>query len=158
MDSGHELPVGGMSEVEGISPVNCKKVFHAFSQSCMVPASSGFDVGSSKLPCFDSFRTKDVSVDLFELVPLKVVAPPVERVCRLAVIEVRKGFLDLSTSGVASPLLSSSSIRLVGAVTGVGLVWPLSERDWQDVAPSLGREGYVVSLKSGERVGAVVDR
>ncbi len=71
-------------------------------------------------------------------------------------IEARKGFLNPSASGVVSSLSLSAPIGLVGAVTGVGLVWPLSERDWRDVAPSRGREGYVVSPKSGERVGAVV--
>ncbi len=74
----------------------------------------------------------------------------------LAMIEARKGFLDPSASRVASSLSLSAPIGLVGAVTGVGLVWPLPEWDCRDVAPSLGREGYVVSLKSSERVGAAV--
>ncbi len=47
-------------------------------------------------------------------------------------------------------------IGLVSAVTAAGLVGPLSERDWQDIVPSRGREGYVVSPKSSERVVVVV--
>ncbi len=58
--------------------------------------------------------------------------------------------------GVASSLSLSAPIGLVGAVTGIGLVWPLPKWDWRDVAPSRGREGYRVSLKSGERVGVVL--
>ncbi len=156
MDSGHDLTVGGASKMEGRSPVGREVVFHVLACSCMVPAGSGLDVGSSKLPRLDSFRTEDVSVDLFECVPLVVGPLPVEGVRELAMIEARKGFLDPSASGVISSLSLSAPIGLVGAVTGVGLVWPLPEWDWRDVAPSLSREGYRVSPKSGERVIAVV--
>ncbi len=71
-------------------------------------------------------------------------------------IEVRNGFRERSVSGVGSSLLLSSWIGLVGAVTGVGLVRPLSERDWWDSVPSRDREGYRVSPKSGERVVDIV--
>ncbi len=128
--------------MEHCSPVGGEVVFHILTRPCVVPASPGLDVGSSKLPGFDLFQTEDVSVDLFECVPLVIGTLPVERVCVLAMIEVRKGFLDPSASGFVSPLSSSAPIGLVGAVTGVGLVWPLPEWDWRDITPSRGREGY----------------
>ncbi len=71
-------------------------------------------------------------------------------------IEARNGFRKRSASGVASSLLLLSSIGLVGAVTGVGLVRPLSVWDWRDSVPSRGREGYRVLPKSGERVADIV--
>ncbi len=142
--------------MEGRSPIDCEVVLHVLACSCMVPAGPGLDVCSSELPCFDLLRTEDVSVNLFKCVPLVVGPFPVEGVRVLAMIEARNGFLDPSTSGVVSSLSSSAPIGLVGAVTGVRLVWPLSEQDWQDVAPPLGREGYRVPPKSGERVLAVV--
>ncbi len=72
-------------------------------------------------------------------------------------IEVRNGFRKHNASGVASLSSSSSDlIGLVGAVTGVGLIRPLSVWDRRDSVPSRGREGYVVSLKSSERVVDVV--
>ncbi len=70
-------------------------------------------------------------------------------------IEAQNGFRDWNI-GVGSSLSLLSSIGLVGAVTGVRLVRPLSERDRRDSVPSHGREGYVVSPKSGERVSAVI--
>ncbi len=154
MDSGHEFSIGGMAEVEGHSPAGGKEVVHVFSRSLMLPVCPGLDVGSSKLPCFDSFRTEDVSVNLFECVPLVVGPFRVEGVCRAAMIEARNGFRERSASGVCSSW--SVMIGLVGAVTSVGLVGPLSEWDSRDSVPSLGREGYVVSPKSGERVGAAI--
>ncbi len=156
MDSGHELPVSRMPKVEGHSPVRCEVVLHVLTGSCVLPAGSGFDVRSSKLPGFDSLWTEDVSVDLFECVPLEVGPFPVEGVRRLAMIEARNGFLDPSASRVCSSLELSVLSGLVGAVTGVGLVWPLPKWDWRDIAPSLGREGYVVPPKSSERVGVTV--
>ncbi len=64
-------------------------------------------------------------------------------------IEARNGFRDWNVRVGSSSLLP---IGLVGAVTGIRVVQPLSKWDWQDSVPSRGREGYVVSLKSGERV------
>ncbi len=156
MDSCHDLPVGGFPEVEGTPPVRGEEVLHILVRAGVLPARSLLDVSSSKLPCLDSFRTEDVSIDLVESVPLPVWTRPVERIRCPAVIKARKGFLDPSPRGVASSLPAPSSIGLCGAVTRVGLVWPLSVRDWRDVAPSLGREGYRVPPKSGERVVAVV--
>ncbi len=156
VDPGHDLAIGGSPEVEGQPPVHGEVIFHILAASCVLPAGSGFDVRSSELPCLDLFWAEDVSVDLLECVPLIVRPLPVEGVRVLAMIEARKGFLDPSASGVGASLSLSSSIGLCGAVTGVGLVWPLSKWDWRLVAPSRGREGYVVSLKSGERVGAAV--
>ncbi len=67
-------------------------------------------------------------------------------------IEARNGFCKWSASGVGSSLSLSSPIRLVGAITGIGLVRPLSEWDrWYSVF-SRGREEYCVLPKSGERV------
>ncbi len=137
-------------------PVCGEEVLHVLAGPCMLPAGSGFNVHSSKFPGFDLLRTEDVLVDLFECVPLPVGSFPVEGVHVLAMIEARKGFLDPSASGIVSSLSLSAPIGLVGAVTGVGLVRPLPEWDWRDVAPSLGREGYRVSLKSGKRVVSVV--
>ncbi len=70
-------------------------------------------------------------------------------------IEARNGFRDRSANGVGSSL-SLLSTRLIGAVTAVGLVRPLSEWDSRDSVPSHGREGYVVSPKSGKRVADIV--
>ncbi len=117
----------------------------------MLPGSSGLNVRSSKLPCFDSLRTEDVSVNLFECVPLVVGSFDVEGVCWATMIKAQNGFRDWNVGGG-----SSSSIGLVGAVTGVGLIRPLSEWDRRDLVPSRGREGYVVSPKSGERVADTV--
>ncbi len=156
VDSGHDLPIGRGPKVERRPPVRGEVVFHVLAGSCMVPAGPGFDVCLSKLPCFNLLWTEDVLVDLFECVPLVVRPLPVEGARVLAMIEARKGFLDPSASGVVSSLSLSAPIGLIGAVTGVRLVWPLSEWDWRDVVPSRGREGYRVSPKSGERVGAVV--
>ncbi len=159
MDSGHELPICGMSEVERCSPVGGEVILHVLACPSVLPVCSGFDVCSSKLPGFNSFRTKDVSVNLGQLVPLVVGPLPVEGVCRAAVIEARNRFLKRRVTGVASSTSLSAPIGLVGAVTAVGLVRPLSEWDRRDSVPSRGREGYVVSLKSGERVvGAVGGR
>ncbi len=116
----------------------------------------GLDICPSELPCLNALRPKEALVDFLEGVPLVVGPLPVEGVHVAAMIEARNGFLNPRASGVAASLSSSSSIGLCGAVTGVGLVWPLSEWDWQDVASSLSREGYRVAPKSGKRVSAVV--
>ncbi len=156
VDSGHELAVGGMSKMERRSPVCREVVGHVLVGPCVVPAGSGFNVRASKLPGFDLFWTKDVSVDLFELIPLIVGSLRIEGICRAAMVEARNGFLNWYV-GVGSSLSSVvAPIGLIGAVTSVGLAGPLPERDVLDLAPSRGREGYVVSPKSGERVGSAV--
>ncbi len=73
-------------------------------------------------------------------------------------IKAGNGFHERNIVGVASSLSLFVPIRLVGAVTGVGLAGPLSIRDRRDLVPSRGREGYVVSPKSGERVVDIVGR
>ncbi len=135
---------------------NREVVGHVLPCSCVLGTGPGLNICPSELPCLDALRTEDFSVDGFEFVPLVIGPLPVEGVHEAAMIEARKGFLDPSTRGVVSSLLLSAPIGLVRAVTGIGLVWPLSERDWRDIAPSCGREGYVVSPKRGERVSAAV--
>ncbi len=71
-------------------------------------------------------------------------------------IEARNGFHERSASDVGSSWSLLLLIGLVGAVTGVGLVRPLSVWDRQDSVPSRSREGYVVLPKSGERVVDVI--
>ncbi len=66
IDSGHDFAIGGSPEVEGGPPVCREVVLHVLAASCVLPAGPGFDVGSSKLPGFDSLQTEDVSVNLFE--------------------------------------------------------------------------------------------
>ncbi len=144
-------PSVGWPKWKGGSPVCCKEVLHVFPGSSVLPACPGLDVRSSKLPCFDSFWTEDVSVDLLECIPLVVWPLRVEGVCCAAMIEARNGFHEHNASGVGSSLSSSLLIGLVGAVTGVGLVRPLSEWDRRDSVPSRGREGYVVLPKSSKR-------
>ncbi len=153
MDSGHEFTVGGMPEMKGHSSVGGEVVIHVLARSSMLPARSGLDIRLSKLPCFDSLRTEDVSVNLFECIPLVVRSLRVEGVCCAAMIEARNGFRDRNISVGSSLLLP---IGLVGAVTAVGLVRPLSKWDRRDSVPSRGREGYVVLPKSSERVSAAV--
>ncbi len=156
MDPCHEFPICRGTEVEGCSPAGGEEVVHVLPGPSVLPVCPGLDVCPSKLPRLDSFWTKDVSVNLYEHVPLVVGPLRVEGVGRCAMIEARNGFLKPSASSVGASLLLSSSIGLVGAVTGVGLIRPLSERDWWDSVPSRGREGYHVSPKSGERVVDVV--
>ncbi len=142
--------------MEGCSPVDHEVVGHILTGPCVLPAGSGLDISASKLPGLDSFWTEDVSVDLFEFVPLKVGSLRIEGVCWAAVIEARNGFHERSASSVGFSSLLVVLIGLVGAVTGVGLVRPLSEWDRRDSAPSRGREGYIVSPKRGERVVDVI--
>ncbi len=144
-----------MAEVEWCSPVGGEVVLYVLVRSPVLPACPGLDVRSPKLPCFDLFWTEDISVDLGECIPLEVGSLHVEGVCCAAMIEARNGFRDWNV-GVGSSLSLSLLIGLVGAVTGVGLVGPLSIWDRRDSVPSCGREGYVVLPKSGERVVAVV--
>ncbi len=72
MYSCHEFPVCGGAEVEGCSPAGGKEVVHVLPTSSVLPVCPGLNVGSSKLPCLDSFRAEDISVDLYECVPLVV--------------------------------------------------------------------------------------
>ncbi len=156
MDSGHEFSIGGVAKVEWRSPVDGEVIPHILVRPSVLPVCPGLDICSSKLPCLNSFGTEDVSVDLFECVPFEVGPLRIEGVCHAAMIEARNGFLNWRV-GVASSWSSVvAPIRLIGAVTAVGLVRPLSKWDCLDSAPSRGREGYVVAPKSGERVGAAV--
>ncbi len=156
MDPCHEFPIGGLTKVEGRSPACGKEVVHVLAAPPVLPVCPCLDVCPSKLPCLDSFGTEDVSVNLYECVPLVVRSLCIEGVCWAAMIEARNGFLERSTNGVGSSSSLSSPIGLVGAVTGIGLVRPLSEWDWWDLVPSRGREGYCVLPKSGERVMDVI--
>ncbi len=152
MDPCHEFPICGGPKVEGRSSTGGEEVIHVLPRPSVLPVCPGLNVCSSKLPCLDSFWTEDLSVDLFERVPLVVGPLRVEGVCRCAMIEP-------SASGVGASLLLLSSIGLCGAVTGVGLIRPLPEWDRRDPVSSRGREGYCVSPKRGERVwGAGVIR
>ncbi len=158
MNPGHEFPVGGGAKVEWCSPAGGKEVVHVLARSLVLPVCPGLNVRSTELPCLDPFWAEDVSVDLYELVPLVIGSLPVEGVCQCAMIEARNGFRERSASGVGSSGSLSFLIGLVGAVTGIGLVQPLSEWDRRDSVPSHGREGYCVSPKSGKRVVDVVGR
>ncbi len=142
MDPCHELSIHRVSEMEGSSPVDRKEVVHVLPAPSVLPVCPGLNICSSKLPGLDLFWTEDVSVDLYECVPLVVGSLRVEGVCCAAMIEARNGFRERSVSGVGSSLSLSSLIGLVGAVTGVGLIWPLPKWDRRDSVPSRGREGY----------------
>ncbi len=156
MDSGHELAVGGFTKVERRSSVGGEEIFHVLARSSMLPVGSGFNVHPAEFPCLDPLQAENVPINLFECVPLVVGALPVKGIGWATMIEARNGFRERSASGVGSSLCSSCSIGLIGAVTAVGLVRPLSVWDRRDLVPSRGREGYVVSPKSGKRVvGAV---
>lgn len=85
----------------------------------MVPEGSGLDVCSPEFPGGDSVGTEDVSVNLFEFVPLVVKSPRVEEVAGASSenIGVEKG--------VTVPLLELSSSCSGGEVllgAGVGIL------------------------------------
>ncbi len=104
MDPCHEFSVCGSTEMEGRSPAGRKEVVHVLPAPLVLPVCSGLDVCPSKLPCLDSLWTEDFSVDLCERVPLIVGSLRIEGVCRCAMIEARKGFLELSTRDVGALL------------------------------------------------------
>ncbi len=155
MDPCHELPVCGGAEVEGCSPAGSEEIVHVLSRSPVLPVCPCLDICLSKLPCLDSLWSEDLSVDLYERIPLVVRSLRVEGVCWCAMIEVRNRFLEPSASGVSVSLSLLSPIGLIGAVTGIRLVRPLPEWDRRDSVPSCGREGYCVLPKSGKRVWGV---
>ncbi len=105
MNPGHEFSVGGGAKVEGRSSVGGEEVVHVLARSLVLPVCPGLNIRSAEFPCLDPFWAEDVSVNLFELVPLVVGSLPVEGICRCTMIEVRNGFRDWNVSGVRSSLL-----------------------------------------------------
>ncbi len=119
MDLGHDLSISGAPEVEWSSSVHVQEVLHVLPGSGMVPEGSGLDVCSPEFPGGDSVGTEDVSVNLFEFIPLVVESPRVEEVAGASSenIGVEEGVTVPSLE-----LLSSCSGGEVLLGAGVGIL------------------------------------
>ncbi len=115
--------------MEGGAPIGGEVIGHILVCAAVLDTSPGLDVCLSKFPCLDSLWSEDFSVDILECVPLEVGPFCVEGVCCLAMIEARNGFLDRRVSISSSWSSVIALVGLVGAVTAVGLIRPLSKWD-----------------------------